>query len=501
MTTLLIRHGYVLTLDESDHVFDSGDVLVRDGHIVAVGPRLEADTESVDTVVDATGKLVMPGLVNAHLHSSENLLRGLAAGLPNELWNLPVWPPLGQSHYSPRLLYLNTLFGAMEMVRGGITTVQDQDPAWHQSPHGEGAQAFVSGYTDLGMRANIVTDIVDLPWHESIAGLAEALPPDMLAELTRPENAGHMEVGSVQNALRVCETAIQQWQGHAGLITVAIGPSALTRCSEEFLGRAGDLAHAHRIPLYIHVLESRMQRDLCQKRYGGATARYMKSIGLLDPLTALVHAVWATEDDIEQFSQAGCTVVHSPVSNLYLGSGIMPYARMVEHRVRLALGTDGMAATGRLSMFENMKLAATLHTATTPDFERWPSASQILRMATQGSARSAGLAGQVGALAPGLKADIIVLDLQGLGFTPLNNVVNQLVYSESGDSVETVIINGRVVMLNRRFVNVDEASILDEIHSYAPHVQATQAAAWKASQPLFPILDRIYQQSWQTPEG
>lgn len=500
MTTLLIKNGYVLTLDDSDRVFDPGDVLVRDDRIVAVGPRLANDTEVIDTVIDAAGKLVMPGLVNAHLHSSENLLRGLAAGLPNELWNLPVWPPLGQSHSSPRLLYLNTLFGAMEMVRGGITTVQDQDPAWHQSPHGTGASAFVSAYTDLGMRANIVTDIVDLPWHESISGLAEALSPEMVAELTRPENAEHMEVGSVEDALRVCEAAIQRWQGHAGLITVAIGPSALTRCSEEFLGRAGDLARAHRLPLYLHVLESRMQRDLCQKRYGGATARYLRSIGLLDSLTALVHAVWATQDDIVLFSQAECTVVHSPVSNLYLGSGIMPYAQMVEHGVRLALGTDGMAATGHLSMFENMKLAATLHTAATPDFERWPAASHILRMATYGSARSAGLASQVGALTAGLKADIIVLDLHGLGFTPLNNVVNQLVYSESGDSVETVIINGQVVMQNRQFANIDEMSIMAEIRSYAPRIQDAQAAAWKASQPLYPILDRLYQKSWQTPE-
>ena len=494
---LLIKDGCLLPLGDTDWLPVPGDVLVEDDRIVAVGKDLKVPSDRCVTQIDATGKLVMPGLVNAHLHSSENLLRGLAAGLPNELWNLRVWPPLGQSFWEPRLLYLNTLIGAMEMVRGGITTVQDQDPAWHQSPYGDAATSFIHAYTDLGMRANIVTDIVDLAWHTTIPGLLQKLPADLLAQLTERQHADHMEVRSAADALALCEMAIQRWHGYAGLITVSVGPSALTRCSEEFLTQAGELARTYAVPLYVHLLETHLQRIDCQHRYGGTTADYLNSIGLLGPNTALVHATHATDADIALFAAAECTVVHSPVSNLYLGSGIMPYARMIDCGVHLALGTDGMAATGRLSMFENMKLAATLHAVTTPDYDRWPTARQILHMATCGSARSAGLEHQVGSLTPGMKADIILLDLNKLSFTPVNNLVNQIVYSENGRSVETVIINGRVVMADRKFLGIDEAALLEELQSYLPSVQSTYQAAWTASQPLYPLIDQIYRQTWR----
>jgi cytosine/adenosine deaminase-related metal-dependent hydrolase len=174
----------------------------------------------------------------------------------------------------------------------------------------------------------------------------------------------------------------------------------------------------------------------------------------------------------------------------------MPYAHMAASGLQIAIGTDSMAATGRLSMFENMKLAATLHAVTTPDYDRWPTARQILHMATSGSARSAGLEKQIGRLIPGMKADLILLDLNKLSFTPVNNLVNQLVYSENGRSVETVIINGRVVMMNQKFTGIDEGALLEELRASLPDVQSTHQAAWTASQPLFPFVDQIYRQIW-----
>jgi cytosine/adenosine deaminase-related metal-dependent hydrolase len=496
MSMLLIKGGHLLPLDDTDFLAASGDVLVENDQIVAVGTDLTVPTDRHVDQIDATGKLVMPGLVNAHLHSSENLLRGLAAGLPNELWNLRVWPPLGQSFWEPRLIYLNTLLGAMEMVRGGITTVQDQDPAWHQSPYGDAATSFVHAYTDLGMRANIVTDIVDRPWHTTIPGLLQKLPADLRAQLTDRHHADHLTVRSAADALALCKMAIQRWHGYKGLITVSVGPSALTRCSEEFLVQAGELARTQAVPFYLHLLETRLQMLDCQQRYGGNTAEYLSSIGLLGPRTSLVHATHATDADIALFAAASCTVVHSPVSNLYLGSGVMPYAHMAASGLQIAIGTDSMAATGRLSMFENMKLAATLHAVTTPDYDRWPTARQILHMATSGSARSAGLEKQIGRLIPGMKADLILLDLNKLSFTPVNNLVNQLVYSENGRSVETVIINGRVVMMNQKFTGIDEGALLEELRASLPDVQSTHQAAWTASQPLFPFVDQIYRQIW-----
>jgi cytosine/adenosine deaminase-related metal-dependent hydrolase len=179
-----------------------------------------------------------------------------------------------------------------------------------------------------------------------------------------------------------------------------------------------------------------------------------------------------------------------------MGSGVMPFARYVDSGNPLALGTDGVEA-GSISMFETMKLTALLHTVTTSDYERWPSARQVLGMATRGGARSMGLEAELGALAPDMIADVILLDMKTVSFTPLNDVVNQVVYAENGSSVDTVIINGQVVMAERRLLTIDEQAIMDEIRSYMPQISAAYQAIKASGQKLLPTMDKIYRRASQ----
>ena len=490
--SLLLKNGMILTLDDENRVYERGDVLIEGRFITLVGHDTQVDPDTIDQVIDASGMLIMPGLINAHVHSGENMMKGLASGLPNELWNLTIWPPVGGEHFEPRLHYLQTMLGAIEMIKTGTTTVQDQDRHWYQSPYDGVAEAYFGAIADIGIRLAVPIALIDRPWHETILGLADALPTDILAQLQNASQATAWQLDSTDKAIRVCEDAINRWHGFADLVTLGIGPSSIQRCSEELLREAGNLARVHDVPLHIHLLESRLQKYYSQQVLNDRTVRYLRKLGLLESRTSIAHAVWVSDEDIKLLADADATVVHIPVCNLFMGSGVMPYAKMVEAEIHMALATDGVSANGSFSMFETIKMATLLHTVSTPDYEKWPIASHVLHMATRGGARSIGLDGQVGVVEAGQIADLILLDMQDIAFTPLNNVVNRVVYSQDRETVDTVIINGQVVMHNRRLVNIEEEAILEEIRTYEPLLKKIQSSAQDTSQRLFPILSDLY---------
>lgn len=487
--SILIRNGYVLTLDSDHRVYERGDVLIQGETIEAVGSALSVDPSAVEHIVEAEGKLVMPGFINAHMHSGEGLTRGLVAGLPNELWNLWTYPPLGASPIGARLLYLRTMLDAIEMIKGGVTTVQDHSREWFLSPEANAEDAYFAAYTESGLRLSLAINIINRPWHEIFPDLPRLLPPEVVEAMLG--TSSHWHIDPVDDIVQLCERTIRRWHGYQGRFSVALGPSAPQRCTEELLGRLGDLARSEHLAIHTHLLETHIQADLSRRHPAGSFVRYLRALGLLGPRTTVAHAIWLSEGDIQILGEAGCCVVHNPVCNLYLGSGIMPFARLAEAGVRLALGLDGTSSAGRLSMFEVMKTAALLHT-TTPDYARWPTAQQVLRMATQGGAYSIGYEGRLGALAPGQLADVILLDLHSPAFTPLHHLPNQLVYSETGRSVETVIIHGKLVMEDRHLLTLDEAAILAQLRTLWAEYQAHHQRGVEASQRLFPALCQVH---------
>lgn len=487
--SILLKNGYLLTLDSADRVIERGDVLIRGSVIEAVGPDLAVDHSSVERVIDAKGKLVAPGFVNAHMHTGEGLTRGLVSGLPNELWNLWTYPPLGANPIGARLLYLRTLLDAIEMIKSGVTTVQDHSREWFLSPESNAEDAYFAAYAEAGLRLSLAINIINRPWHEIFPDLPRLLPPEVVEAMVGASS--HWHIDPVDDIVRLCERTVSRWHGYQGRFSVALGPSAPQRCTEELLGRLGDLARADHLAIHTHLLETHIQADLSRRHPAGSYVRYLQALGLLGPRTTVAHAIWVSDADIQILGEADCCVVHNPVCNLYLGSGIMPFARLAEAGVRLALGLDGTSSAGRLSMFEVMKTAALLHT-TDPDYGRWPTAQQILRMATQGGAYSIGHEGRLGALAPGQLADVILLDLHSPAFTPLHHPSNQMVYSETGRSVETVIIHGKLVMEDRRLLTFDEAAVLAELRALWPEHQARHHHTVEVSQRLFPALRHVH---------
>ena len=271
-----------------------------------------------------------------------------------------------------------------------------------------------------------------------------------------------LPVPTTEGYLEFVRRAIARHHDKNERLRFVIAPSGPQRCTEDLLTGALELAHEHDTAYHTHVLETKMQAVTGEEHYGKSLIRHMHDIGILGERTTIAHAVWVSDEDIALMADAGCSVVHNPISNLKLGSGIAPYRKLLDAGINLALGSDAPSASDTPRMFDVMKFAGLIHKVATPDYTRWPRAAEIVRAATINGARSAALGAKVGSLEAGKKADLLILDLRSLNFTPLNDIDMHLVYCEDGRSVETVMVAGEIVVEDGRVLTCDEAEITQE---------------------------------------
>jgi guanine deaminase len=447
--SLWIRNGLVLpsAYDEPLPL----DILLNGSLISEVGRQINAPPDT--KIVDASGHLVIPGLINAHVHGRENLLKGLVDNRPLEAWLLQL--AALSDERTPDDQYVSVALGAIEMLKHGATSTYE---LFTHIPviTPESIAAVLRAYSDVGLRAIVAPSVADIPYHRTIPGFTERLDPSLLSALDElfPRRDGH-------ELLRIVAQAVTDWRTTAGenLVRMAIAPVIPERCSDEFLAACRDLAEAHALPLHTHLLETKVQAVERQRRDGCSTPIVLDRLGLLTSSTSLAHAIWVTDADIDLIARRGCAVIHNPISNLKLGSGRMPMRKMMEQHVHLAIGTDGCASADHQNLFEAIRVAAYLHRPFEPDYESWPRAVQILDAVWEGGAHALGLGGKLGRIAPGYLADIVLLDLDSEALTPLNHVANQLVMCETGLSVRTVIVDGRIVFERGKMTLVDAAAI------------------------------------------
>lgn len=485
MERLWVHGGLVLTLDGPEGWAPRPlDLVVSGDRIEAVRPA-GGPAPGECREVDARHRLVMPGLINAHLHSDENLFKGRYDALPLELWMLFTYPPLAYGPVPPRLVYLRTLIGAIEMLRGGVTAVGD-DVSQFPSATPEVTDALMQAYLDIGLRASATVALADKPWPDKLPRVRSLLPEDLLAEFGSP--------ASVPALLAIYDYALTHWHGKAGRLRVAVSASAPERCSDALLLALADFARRHELRMTTHVLESRLQVVAGREFFGHSLVERLDRLGLLSDQLTIAHGIWLTDADLARVARAGATVAHNPVSNLRLGAGIAPLTRLLATGVSVALGTDGSSSNDGQSVFEAMKVAAILPRVVDPDFERWPTARDALRMATAGGAHALGLQEDVGVLAPGRLADFVLLDLNTPSLVPLNDAVRQLVFAESGRAVDRVYVGGQLVVSGGRVVSIDEAAIYDELRASLPEFEAHYRRAVETNRRLFPFVERVYRQ-------
>lgn len=492
-TSTLLRGASVITMDATSGAAPvRRDVLLRGDRIEAVEPSISP--ERADEVVDVTDRLIMPGLVNAHLHSWEALFKGRYDNLPLELWMLFAYPILGLSAPSRRLIELRSLLVAIESLKNGVTCIVD-DVIEMPDQTTEAIDAVFTAYEGAGIRANVSGNVLDRPIVDSLPFAADVLPPELLA---RGREQPH---SSPEDYLAFSEDALARWHGRDGRLRYVVAPSGPQRCTDALLVAADELSQRHDTTYHIHVLETKTQAVTGHELYGRTLVEHLDDLGVLSERATLAHAVWVTDDDIERLARAGSSVAHNAISNQKLGAGIAPFRKLLDAGVNLALGTDGVCSNDTPRMFDVMKAAGLLHKVTSPDYATWPSAPEILHAATVAGARSAHIADEVGSLEPGKKADLLVLRLDGPNFTPLNDVVNQLVYCEDGSSIEQVRVNGRVVVDDGRLTTLDEAAVLAELRAHAPEFLERHAEVERINEVFLPHVAAIHTRCAARPLG
>jgi 5-methylthioadenosine/S-adenosylhomocysteine deaminase len=476
----MIQGATIITLDDRERVFDTGDLVIEEDRIVAVGSHLSPRDLGVDNIRDGRGRLVIPGLVNAHLHSNDRFDKGRFDNLPLEVWGVLYSPPLGKRDWTPEECYLRTALNCLEMVKTGTTTVIDD--VRHGAPGTrENIDAVFRAYRDSGMRALVGIGYSDLPFYKTIPYLEDLLPAGLKRELDAAPC-------SPEQVIALWRSYADQWRGRVGFV---ICPSAPQRCTEEFLERIRLLSEESDLQVVIHVLETRIQKKAGALFYGESVVAHMKTLNLLNSRTTLIHAVWVSDDDLRLIRDSGACIVHNPVANLKLGSGIAPLRRIIDAGIPVGLGTDNNNANDTANLFETMKMAALLHKVADPDYDRWPGARDVVRMATRGGA-ACGRVKDAGMLAPGMKADLVILDLNRMPFIPRNNLIHQLVFCEHGESVEMVVVDGKPVVEGGKVVTLDEEKLLRQAADQEEGIRDKIRRAVKRGTELEPYVRKAY---------
>ncbi|RFA18165.1 amidohydrolase family protein [Subtercola boreus] len=415
-------------------------------------------------VIDGGGHhLLVPGLINAHFHSPANHLKGSLPSLPLELFMLyesPADPALAPT---PREAYLRTMLAALEMLRTGTTTVQD-DAFLMPYPTPDIIDAVMQAYADCGIRASVALDQPELSEAEKLPFIAEGADEALLRGLGRPaplDAAGLLEAYA---------HLIERWHGaEDGRLTAAVSISAPQRVSPEYFGALDELSRLHHIPLFAHMLETKVQRTLAddQPRFGGRSlVQYTADLGLLSDRMNVIHAVWVDDTDLRLIAESGATVAHNPVSNLRLGSGVAPYRRMRDHGVTVSLGIDEAICDDSANVWGVVKATGLIHNVSGLDSDQWPRADEVLDSLWRGGASALLQSDRLGMLEEGYLADLAMLDLHSNAFTPFNDLRGQLVYCESGTSVRLTVVNGEVVFENGALTRVDEEALLAEAREF-----------------------------------
>lgn len=456
-SSLLIRNSTLLAPTEPSGLVHSQDILVVDNYIQAIGPSGTLDTSVFEspTVVEAQGLLAIPGLINAHTHSPENLLKATSRSLPLELWLIPLFA--GIEEWTPRLVYLSALLGAIEMLKTGTTAVLDH--LW--TPQGVATDyldAAMQAYSDVGIRATVAPSIEDQDLVQDAAranGLS--LPPHPFLDRFASWPSLDVQLGELDCFLTTWHMA------GGGRLRCLVAPSGVHWCSSALLRTCLSLAERFQTGLHLHAVETALQARVIRDALGQGGIAYLETLGLLRPGTSLAHAIWLEQGDLERLASSGTTVVHNPVSNMRLGSGHFPFVAARRSGVNVALGSDGSASNDNQNMFEVVKLTGLMHNTPGGNFREWPGPAEILDAATSGGAAALGMQSELGQIAPGQLADLVLLDLRSPAFTPLRDPYLHLVYCESGQSVTTVIVDGKVVVERGVVQSMDEQALRQEV--------------------------------------
>jgi 5-methylthioadenosine/S-adenosylhomocysteine deaminase len=418
---LLIAGGTVVTMDDEGRVVEGGAVAVEGSRIAAVLDRGALFPQAEETL-DATGMLVIPGLVNTHGHVPMSLLRGLADDKKLMEWLNDFIFPAEARNVDEEFSYWGTLLSAIEMARSGTTTFTDMYYF---------EESIAKAVDEAGLRAVLGQTIIGFP------------APDFKTP---------------DDALRATETLILKWKDHPRIVP-SVAPHALYTTDLEVVAKARELSRRYQVPFQLHAHEAPEEDVAVRAKYGETAATLLEERNLLGPGMILHHAITLTDTDIALLAKRGVAVSHNPQSNMKGASGLARVPDLLEGGVTVGLGTDGPASNNNLDLFEEMDTAAKVHKLVRSDPTVMP-AKEVFRMATRGGAKALGLEALVGSLEAGKRADIVLIDVRQPELTPMYDVYSHLVYAIKGAHVKTVLVDGRVILRDRKMLTLDESAVM-----------------------------------------
>ncbi len=421
---MLVTNGVVVTMNKEMEIIEDGAVYIKDGTIVQIDPKDRFSNIITEETIDARGGIIMPGLINTHTHASMTLFRGLADDMPLMDWlNNHIFP--AESKLTEDMVYKGAMLACAEMILSGTTCFCDM----YLFENKVAEAAF-----DSGMRA--------------VAG-------EVLYDFPSPC------YGDLAKGFNYVSNMMEKWKNNSR-ITIAAEPHSTYLCAPELLKKAAATARENKSPIVIHLAETENETALIKEKYGTTPVKFLADLGVLGPDLIACHCIHITEKDIQLLKKFDVKIAHCPESNMKLGSGTAPVPELIKQGICVSLGTDGCASNNDLDLFLEMDTAAKLHKVFTMNPEAI-NAETALKMATINGAATLGLDKITGSLEVGKKADIIVVDNSKPHMIPMYNPYSQLVYSANGGDVSATIIDGNLVMKDRKILTMDIRKIMNDV--------------------------------------
>lgn len=434
MPDIIIEGGMLLTMVDSEKPLDDKSVFIKKDRIIDIRSTGKIPYPSGVEIINAEGCIIMPGLVNGHCHTAMTLFRGYADDLPLKEWLFDKIFPAEAAHVIPENVYWGALLGCLEMISSGTTSFMDgyflQD-------------STVRAVHESGLRAVIAQGLIDFP---------------------APGVSDHKE------NLKIGKEFVEKYLHLSDLITPGVFCHSTVTCSDITLVKASELSMEHSLPMQIHLSETLDEVNEIIKRTGKRPAVYLNDLGVLNNYLIAAHSIHLDDEEMALISDKGIRVVHVPESNMKLSSGVARVSDMVKMGIRPGIGTDGCASNNNLDLFKEMDTAAKLGKIFTGNPVNM-SAATVLKMATSWGAEAMGLKDQIGTIEKGKKADVIVVDARSPHMTPLYNPISSIVYSASGSDVKDVIVNGKVLMKDRRFLTLNQEEIMERIRAISKGIK------------------------------
>ncbi|QHW35320.1 5'-deoxyadenosine deaminase [Paenibacillus rhizovicinus] len=431
MGTTLLRNVTIVTMNRKDEIL-TGDVLFKDDMLVTVGGQITEYDARTTTVVEAKGKLLLPGFVQTHIHLCQTLFRGQADDMALMDWlRNRIWPL--EAAHDEESIYYSAMLGIGELLRSGTTTILDMETVSH---------------TDFAFQAIAASGI-------------RAISGKVMMDAGGDVPAGLRE--DTDRSLAESTALLEKWHGHdGGRIHYAYSPRFVVSCSERLLKEVRDLSFKHKVLVHTHAAENREEIGLVMRQRGMRNIVYLDHIGLTSPRLVLAHCIWLDDEERDILKRTGTRMSHCPGSNLKLASGIALVPEMLEQGIEMGIGTDGASCNNSLDMFQEMRLTALLHKSRCGPESM--NARTVLRMATIGGARTLGLDHLVGSIEPGKKADLVMLDLEDFHAFPSYGAdpYSRVVYAASRGNVTNVWVDGKLVVERGRVRTVDKRNVLRE---------------------------------------